>query len=236
MRTCISVLLLVFIVSGVNAQWGKPVVLVAGKVVNARTMGSVGAKVVYEKLPDGVEAGVARSNPTDGSYKITLPQGKNYGYYALAEGYYSETKHFDATNLKEYQEEKELYLYLAPVELDQEVTLNNIFFKKGYTDFTVESIPELDRFVEFLKINKKIEIEIAGHTDNSIEEKKALELSQKRAQAIADYIIKKGVKEKRLTVKGYGGTQPMGFNNSDEGRDKNNRIIFKVIRLEKAKK
>ncbi|MBU0763296.1 MAG: OmpA family protein [Bacteroidetes bacterium] len=217
------------------AQKGQPVVLISGRVVNARNMEPIGSKVTYETLPEGAEAGIARSDPSNGNYKIILPRGKKYGYYALAEGFYSETKFLDVTTLEEYEEIDEQNLFLAPVELDQEVRLNNIFFSPGSADLKAESLPELDRFVQFLKINKKIEIEIAGHTDNSLSEEKSMELSVKKAQAVADYISKKGISEKRLTVNGYGSAQPIGFNNTDEGREMNNRIMFKVLSLVKTK-
>jgi len=216
----------------VFSQNVKPVVLISGKVVNERNMSSVGGKVVYEILPDGQEAGIARSNPMNGEYKIILPYGKSYGYYAIAEGYYSVTKNLDVTNLTEYQEVEDQNLYLAPIEVDQVVRLNNLFFEGRTAVLLSSSNPELNRFVEFLKINKKIRITGGRHTDDQGEEAADKKLSLDRAQAVTDYLIKNGIKESRLVVAGYGQEQPIGFNMSEEGREMNMRVEFKVLSVD----
>lgn len=234
MKTILSFFFICFVLA-VNSQAVKPVVLVSGKAVNERNMKPVQAKIIYEILPEGLDAGIQRSNPINGEYKIVLPYGKKYGYYAISEGYYSVTKYLDVSELTEYKEIDEQNLYLAPVEQDQVVRLNNLFFEGRTATLRNESNPELDRFVEFLKINKKIKIELAGHTDNQgdvVEDKK---LSLERAQKIADYLIEKGIKEDRLVVKGYGQEQPIGFNNNEEGREMNMRIEFNVLSLDYKK-
>lgn len=218
------------------SQHVKPVVLVMGKVLNERNMMPVAARVIYEILPDGTEAGIARSNPGNGDYKIILPYGKTYGYMALAEGYYSVTNNLDVTHLTEYKEIDEQNLFLAPIEVDQVVRLNNIFFDGETAKLKPASYPELNRFVQFLKINKKIEIEISGHVDNSFTSTDKIKLSTERAKAIRDYICQNGIKEDRIEVIGYGDTVPIGFNNTPEGRDMNRRIEFKVLSLTKTKK
>lgn len=231
----IIVLLLLFSVFTVNSQAVKPVVLISGKAVNERNMQPVQAKIIYEVLPEGTEAGIQRSNPLNGEYKIILPFGKKYGYYAIAEGYYSVTKNLDVSDLTEYQEIEEQNLYLAPVEMDQVVRLNNLFFEGRTAVLKKESNPELNRFVEFLKINKKIKIELAGHTDNQGEADADKKLSLARAQVVADYLISNGIKADRIEVKGYGQEQPIGFNMSEEGREMNMRVEFKVLSLDYKK-
>jgi len=220
------------------SQSSKPVVLIKGKVLNERNMMPVDAdvRIVYEILSTGKEAGIARIDPRDGKYQIILPYGKEYGYMALAEGYYSVTKSLDVTKLDKYTEIDEQNLFLAPLKKDQVVRLNNIFFKEKTAELKPESELELNRFVQFLKQNKKIIIEISAHTDNSLDDKQSMELSQKRAGTVYNYVINKGVKEKRLSKKGYGLRFPLGFNNTDEGRHLNNRIEFKIISLKKEKK
>lgn len=211
------------------SQGSEPVVLISGKVVNERNMEPLEARVVWEILPDGMEAGIARTNPLNGEYKIILPFGKNYGYMALAEGFYSVTKNLDVTSLTEYKEIDEQNLFMAPVMESQVVRINNLFFRKKTAELLPESFPELNRFVEFLKTNKKITIELGGHTDNSGKPEEDMALSQKRAQAVADYCISKGIKSDKIIVKGYGQTSPIAFNKDNEGKAMNNRIEFKVI-------
>lgn len=228
----LSIVIMLFTLN-MFSQGSQPVVLISGKVLNERNMEPLEARVVWELLPDGVEAGIARTDPTNGEYKIILPFGKNYGYMALAEGFYSVTKNLDVTDLNEYKEIEEQNLFMAPVKESQVVRINNIFFKKKTAELLPESNPELCRFVEFLKINKKITIEIGGHTDDKGEPAELLLLSKNRAQAVADYIISKGIKADRIIVKGYGKTQPIAFNKDEEGREMNRRIEFKVLSVGK---
>ena len=213
----------------------KPVVLISGKGLNERNMEPLEAKIYWEVLPEGTQAGIARTNPLDGAYKIVLPFGKKYGYYAIAEGYYSVTKYLDVTDLKEYKEIEEQNLFLAPIQIDQVVRLNNIFFETGTATIKKESIPELNRLVAFLKVNKKIEIELGVHTDNQGKPEDNIALSISRAQAVASHLISNGIKEQRLTIKGYGDKFPLGFNTTEEGREMNRRVEFKVVSLEKRK-
>ena len=237
MRTILIIISCIFYINLAFSQGSKPVVLISGKAVNERNMQAVDAdvRVIYEELPSGKEAGIARINPMNGAYKIILPYGKKYSYRAIAEGYYSVTKYLDVTNLTEYKEIDEQNLFLAPLMKDQVVRINNIFFEGKTEKLLPESYIELERFVEFLKKNKKIKIELGAHTDNKGGLKPNMELSQKRADLIASYLIKNKIKEARLVIKAYGPTRPMGFNNSEEGRAMNNRIEFKVLSLDYKK-
>ena len=108
-----------------------------------------------------------------------------------------------------------------------------MFFKKKSIEIKQESTPELNRFVEFLKTNKKIVVEISGHTDNKGKMEDNLRISKERAQVITDFLIAKGIKTDRLIVTGYGQKRPIGFNSDKEGRKKNNRIEYKIITLNK---
>ena len=238
MRLSLIVILALFVFNSAFSQGSKPVVLISGKAVNERNMQpvDVDVRVIYEELPSGKQAGIARINPINGDYKIILPYGKKYSYRAIAEGYYSVTKFLDVTDLKEYKEIDEQNLFLAPLLVDQVVRINNIFFKGKTDELLPESYIELNRFVEFLKANKKIKIELGAHTDNQGGLKPNMELSQKRVDLIANYLKKHKIKSERLVVKAYGPTRPIGFNNSEEGRAMNNRIEFKVLSLDYKKK
>lgn len=237
MKHLLIITLSLFYINLAFSQGSKPVVLISGKAVNERNMQAVDVdvRVIYEELPSGKEAGIARINPINGNYKIILPYGKKYSYRAEAEGFYSVTKHLDVTNLKEYKEIDEQNLFLAPLMPDQVVRINNIFFEGKTEKLLPGSYIELDRFVEFLKTNKKIKIELAAHTDNQGGLKTNMELSQKRVDIISAYLKKNKIKAERLEVKAYGPTRPMGFNNNEEGRAMNNRIEFKVLKLDYKK-
>lgn len=204
-----------------------PVVLVYGKVFDKKTGEPIKAKISYELLPSGEEVGTAVTSPEDDVYKIVLPYGKQYGFMATANNYYSITENLDLTNLKEYQE-VERNLYLAPIEKEQAIRLNNIFFEFGKATLKEESYPELKRLIKLLNDNSSIVIEISGHTDNVGSEADNLSLSQNRADAVVEYLTQNGIKANRLTAKGYGETLPVATNDTDEGKQLNRRVSFTV--------
>lgn len=91
--------------------------------------------------------------------------------------------------------------------------------------------PEIERFANFLKDNPQIKVEIQGHTDSIGSEKYNLILSQKRAEAVRNLLIKKyGISPDRLRAKGYGESKPIASNKTREGRAKNRRVIAVPIK------
>jgi outer membrane protein OmpA-like peptidoglycan-associated protein len=205
-----------------------PVVLVYGKVIDQKTNQPIKAKIVYEKLPSGEEAGTAITSPEDLVYKIVLPLGKNYGFMASADNYYSVTQHLDLVKLDAYYE-MEVNLYLAPIQKDEAIRLNNIFFEFGKSVLKEESFPELLRLVKLLEVNASISIEIRGHTDDVGKEEDNLFLSQQRAEAVVEYLKKNKINASRLLAKGFGESKPVADNTSEEGKQLNRRVEFVII-------
>lgn len=208
----------------------KPVVLISGKVLNEKTNKPVDARIIVEELPGGKEVAVARTDPNTGEFKIILPAGKKYGFRAIGLGFFDVNKYIDLSDVTEYTEIEDEMLRMSPIEVGSVVRLNNIFFEFAKAVLLPESYPELDRTAEFLKNNPTIEIEIGGHTDDIGSEKTNQILSEKRARAVADYLISKGVDAKRMTVVGYGESRPIAFNTDEEGRAMNRRVEFKVMK------
>ncbi|MBW8051250.1 MAG: OmpA family protein [Cytophagales bacterium] len=376
----------------------KPVLMIAGKVIDTKTQQPIEATIIYQTLPEGKEAGRARSHPLDGKYKIVLPVGKHYSFLAEAPGYIgvnkslkvldgtinyenlppieifrigfeegrriiiTETRQMDDITIKSlhqeyifdtlssetiyqvcFQEGKMLsdagksFLYddelkklisqydfqnlsayeiyrlglklgkkliadelenlkvsrtpgwvlsnltenlpessnaetalllefsadevckiglghgklfktgeeyllidkyqefafdleLVPVEEGQTVRLNNIFFQYGKAELKKESFVELNRLLEFMKENKSMKIEIAGHTDRAGTLEYNIDLSRKRAQAVANYLIENGIKQERLLVTGYGESKTISTDNTEEGRRLNRRVEFTILK------
>jgi outer membrane protein OmpA-like peptidoglycan-associated protein len=108
--------------------------------------------------------------------------------------------------------------------------LNNIHFESTKYELLPDSYPELDKLVKFLSENIKTNILISGHTDNTGDEEENRILSRNRAQAVIAYLVQKGIDPKRLSSKGYGSSKPVSDNETAEGRQKNRRVEFTVVK------
>ena len=205
-----------------------PVILVKGRVINAKTNEPLDAKIIYEQLNTGVEVGFTNSNPETGEYQILLPAGANYGFLALKDKFIPLSENIDLTDVKEYKE-IERDLYLVPIEVGVPVRLNNVFFDFDKSTLRKESFPELDRVVILMKENPKLKVEIAGHTDEKGTDEYNQRLSQRRTNSVVKYLADKGVASARLVPKGYGEKQPIATNATDDGRQKNRRVEFVVL-------
>jgi outer membrane protein OmpA-like peptidoglycan-associated protein len=212
-----------------DATRPKPVVLLSGKVLNAKTRQPVEADISYEVLSTGEEAGRTNFVSTNGDYKLILPYGKHYGISASAKGFIPISANIDLTTTGEYAE-LQRELLLVPIETGQVIRLNNIFFLSGKADLQPESFPELDRLIRIMKENTSMTIEIAGHTDDVGNEEDNLKLSNDRARSVKYYLLRKGIKEMRINSKGYGETEPLAGNDSAEGKQKNRRVEFRIVK------
>jgi outer membrane protein OmpA-like peptidoglycan-associated protein len=206
----------------------EPVVIIHGKVLDKITKQPLAATIDYHELSTGANAGTARSNPTDGSYKIVLPYGKAYGFLAEKTHFLAESDNIDLTTIKEYTE-IERDLYLSPIEIGKSITLNNVFFVRSKAELLPDSFSELDRLVKILTDNPQLKIEISGHTDNVGDPALNTKLSEDRVTTIKNYLINKNISAKRLSGKGYGGSKPIASNATEETRKLNRRVEFIII-------
>lgn len=212
-----------------DASRPEPVVVIHGKILDAKTKKPLSADLTYEELPEGKDLGNAISNPSTGEYKLVLPYEKVYGIFAEKTGYLTKNDNIDLTKIHEYAEiEKDFYL--VPIEIGEKIVMNNIFFAVGTPNILPSSNPELDRFVDMLKKNPKMEIEIGGHTDNVGEPALNQILSEQRVMAITKYFTSKGILPKRMTGKGYGDSQPIASNLKEETRKLNRRVEIKIMK------
>ncbi|GAB3897686.1 OmpA family protein [Spirosoma agri] len=207
-----------------------PVALISGKVIDQKTGKPIEARIVYQTLPDGAEAGEATSDPVTGEYKIVLPYGQKYSMRAIAKDFIAEGDNVDLTQTKGFQEIKGKDLNLIPIEAGRSVPLNNIFFDVGKAELRPESNPELDRLVNTFNETPKLVIEVQGHTDNTGSKEINAKLSQDRADAVREYFISKGIEPDRVASKGFGEAKPIATNDTDQGRQKNRRVEFVILK------
>lgn len=235
----------------------EPVTTLSGRVLD--NLGNiVDANIIWEDLETGKKLGSLKSDPDDGKYFIILPQGKNYGVYAEKEGYFPISKNIDLRKEKKGLKLKEditLYsisdligddlelmgtgdLTYDSFELKEKklIQMNNLFFEYNKSTILKSSFSELDRVVYLLK-NYPIDlVEVAGHTDSVGNEEYNLTLSDKRASAVLDYIVKKGIAKEKLVSKGYGKHEPVATNETEEGRKLNRRVELRILKISKVRK
>lgn len=208
-----------------------PVVLVSGNVYNKKTNKPLSASLIYETLPEGTEAGNGISNSEDGSFKMVLPYDKNYLIRATADHFFAQSENLNLDSLiKVGYKEIHKDLYLVPIEIGQVVRLNNVFFDFDKWNLRPESFVELDRVVKLLTENPAIEIEMSAHTDSRGSDDYNFKLSDNRARSVMEYILSKGITPNRITSHGYGETIPVATNETDEGRQLNRRVEFKIMK------
>lgn len=202
--------------------------LLKGHVKDAVTQKSIDAQITITDNEKNEVVAKFKSNSSTGEYMVSLPAGKNYGISIEKDGhlFHSENVYLDESKGYE-QQTKEITLVNATK--GSKVVLNNIFFASSSYKLTSTSYGELNRLINLLNKYPQLRIEISGYTDNVGDENGNIQLSQKRAQAVVSYMISKGISQNRLQGKGYGSKLPIAPNTSEEGRQQNRRIEFKIL-------
>jgi OOP family OmpA-OmpF porin len=214
----------------------EPWVTVKGKVVDKATGDPLGAKIIYERLPEGKDIGIAQSNPETGEYEIRLPAGHQYGIRAESDGKISESQNLDLRNITSDKVIEGENFNLSPIEVatvkeNVTIVLNNVFFDFDKAELKPESFPELNRITELMKEKSGMQITISGHTDATGPEQYNLGLSERRAKAVVKYLVEKGIASDRITTEYFGESKPTDTNDTKEGRQKNRRVEFRILKL-----
>jgi OmpA-OmpF porin, OOP family len=127
----------------------------------------------------------------------------------------------------------------CPDEIPEEVrefngVIEGIEFDRDSTEITERSKPTLDRALKVLTDYPDIRIEIIGHTDNEGTTEYNLELSLGRADSVKRYFVAGGIDESRIETRGAGEKEPIGSNDTEEGRAMNRRTEFKILKDNRA--
>jgi outer membrane protein OmpA-like peptidoglycan-associated protein/tetratricopeptide (TPR) repeat protein len=204
------------------------VTLLKGLIFDQLTQAPVEADI---ELVDNVKNEVIatfRSNSSSGKYLVSLPSGKNYGIAVKHPDYLFHSENFDLPANSSFQE-VEKNIGLKKVAVGAKIILRNIFFDFDKASLRPESTAELERLIALLNEVSSMKIEISGHTDNKGSDDYNQKLSQSRAKAVVDYLIAHGIDNKRLEFKGFGESQPIVENETEEGRQLNRRTEFKIL-------
>ncbi|PLX12298.1 MAG: hypothetical protein C0594_02595, partial [Marinilabiliales bacterium] len=213
----------------------KNVIIITGKVIDPEGT-PLHAEINWEDLELNKSIGKATSDPETGRYTIILPTNHLYGYFATKDGYYPMAQNIDLRDEKRVLLKKKDIVLLRIDKLKEmkAVKINNLFFDVDKSTLKEESIPELNRLAKLLKEvirqDEETQLEIAGHTDNTGSDAHNQKLSEERAQSVVDFLIGQGIDVKHLKAKGYGESDPVADNDTDEGRQQNRRVEFSFLK------
>src|SRR5690606_13374744 len=134
----------------------------------------------------------------DGTFLAPLPFGKTYALHIKQPGYLFFSENYPLDDSTKINDAYEIRIALSPIKVGNSETLNNIFFEINRYTLLPQSKSDLDNLVEFLNLNKRVRIEIGGHTDNTGSEAHNQTLSENRAKAVYDYLLQAGIVSSRL--------------------------------------
>lgn len=168
-------------------------------------------------LPD------AMTDPGTGIFKVQLKPG-TYGVEVTSEGYLPQTSSVIVTKTGAVKDFK-------LIKKGMKIAFRGINFETAKAVILSESYPILDEAANILLENPDINVEIGGHTDNRGADSYNQKLSQERAESVRLYLIEKhGIEGSRLYAKGYGESQPVAPNDTEENMAKNRRVEFTILK------
>lgn len=202
-----------------------------GRVSNAKDGQPVASDIRIIDLTNGTTVANTSSDGKNGLYIVSLPAGKDYAFHVTANGFLFHSQNVEKNNENGNEQWQPVTVDIAlhPIESGERIALRNVFFETGRWEILPESEYELAKVVDLLTKNPTLKIELGGHTDNVGRPEANQRLSEQRAKAVYDYLINKGIPSNRLSYKGYGETQPVATNDTDEGRRENRRTEIKVL-------
>lgn len=200
-----------------------------GVVRDSETKAPLSARVELVDLEADRVISQVSSDSVTGEYLMVLTQGSEYGLYVTRPGYLFRSLNFNYSDVQDF-EPVVVDINLDKVREGSMVVLNNIFFDVDKAELKDKSTVELEKIVRFMTENPGVRIQISGHTDNTGSADHNRQLSLRRATAVYNYLVKRGIKEGRVKYFGYGAERPIADNATAEGRQLNRRIEFSIVR------
>ena len=204
------------------------VAYIQGLITDSKTNNPIKADIELVNLKSGKSYKSSESD-LDGNYMLCLHSDAEYALTVNKKKYlfYSENiklEHEGSILVKNFK--------LQPLEVGEQVRLDNIFFELNSSNLKDESLVELNKIIKFMESNPFLVIEIGGHTDNSGSKAYNLNLSDDRARSVKDALVQKGIPSDRIQTKGYGMSVPLNTNSSEQERALNRRTELKIITVE----
>ncbi len=212
-------------------QEARPQVVtyIKGTVFDKNSGKKLEAKFELTNLKTGAVAIESFSNKTTGEFLVCLPSHNDYALTVSKDGYLFYSENFNLIAENPSTDPVLMDVPLIPMQAGARVVMKNVFFETDRYDLLNPSKVELNKLVDLLIKNPTLKVELGGHTDNIGRDDYNLTLSENRAKTVMNYLVSKGIEPDRLSYKGYGKTQPVDTNETEEGRANNRRTEFKVV-------
>jgi outer membrane protein OmpA-like peptidoglycan-associated protein len=201
---------------------------VKGIIRDKLTKEPLSAKIELVNIATNAVESLVGSDAVSGEYLMVLTQGAEYALYVNKTAYLFKSYYFNYSEVTDF-EPIIINIDLDKADIGSLAVLNNIFFEFNQYELMEKSVPELRKVIRFLTENPALRVEISGYTDNAGSLEYNLKLSDNRALSVYNYLISNGIDKKRLNHKGYGPNRPVYPNTTEEGRQLNRRIEFKII-------
>jgi len=181
-------------------------------------------------IKDGInENDIAKiKSNQNGDFQAALPAGRIYSIIVKAPDYMTEYDDLEIPLDKKGQASTK-NIEMNSLAQGSRILLKNIFYDFNKASLRPRSIIELDRVIELLNEYPSMRIEISSHTDNKGSEEYNKNLSQDRSTSVLKYLVGKGINSARLENKGYGFSQPIATNDTDDGRQMNRRTEIRIL-------
>jgi len=208
----------------------KPIKYIVN-VVDATDNTPLAAKVKMSGLKDNVIVG---STPTGNTgvyeFNIKSTKAKDYRLSAELEGYIFQNQSVKVEGATDQEKTLTKTISMRKLSVGVSSILRNLYFDFDKASLKTESYNELNKLETMMRQNQNLMVEIGGHTDSYGTKDYNLYLSQKRANAVKDFLTRKGIDARRIKAVGYGKSKPLASNDDEEeGRELNRRVEFKVL-------
>lgn len=204
---------------------GEKLLVTQGKVLNSKTGQPIDARLSLVSLRNDSTLYEFRADGASGEFMMLYPDKDFSGLYVEKEGYLPKIFNVDKDSLKN---KENLEISLIPIASGEEFVFENIFFDFDKHELKPESMSSLKRLYEFLITNPNANIYINGHTDNVGSTAYNEALSLRRAEAVKNYLLGKGIKEGRAIPIGKGDREPIRPNDTADNRAMNRRITISI--------
>ncbi|MBD3277221.1 MAG: OmpA family protein [Candidatus Aegiribacteria sp.] len=194
-----------------------------GTVTGTVTDSGTGQPVPADIVVQGTD--VTASASSSGTFQLQLPQGAA-SLRASADGYLQQVKTVSVTPGQTATVDFSLNTSL---ESGETLSFANIYFDSGSATLQPNSYSVLDQVVEMLRNNSEVDVQIVGHTDSDGSSSYNMDLSNRRAQSVMNYLVQSGISSARLSTAGMGESQPVASNSTPQGKAQNRRIEFRIL-------